>query len=434
MCSHFRLPHWFLSLVLLILLTLPLTPALAQGDEWTCDEGPNDILNAAQAAFDEGDLDLAYELVTEAQSVCANNIMRSIEATQLLGEIETARNPVPTTAPSPTPALASPWGGPVAQAGHTMAYDVESDRVVLVGGANPIGVWTYEITANEWQCMDSDQAPYGVGREGSGAMAYDTQSDRVILFVGVNYGLDPDAPLSETWAYDLNTNTWTNMQPDPIPTNLLGSMVYDAESDRIILFGAGGGEWDDPQTWAYDFDTNTWTNMNAGNSPSPRFFHQMAYDAGSDLVIMWGGAAPGGDDIVLGGVTSYIGGWVVDNTWTYDYNANTWTEMPAVPGPGPRSEGAVAYAPSLDRVILFGGRYDVRQECGDTWAYDVDAHAWELLSPDVFPDARSGAVMVYSTGADQIVLFGGDSESGLSDETWLYEPDTNTWVNMTPSP
>jgi hypothetical protein len=61
-----------LVLVAVILVALP-GLARAQDDEWTCDEGPNDVLNAAQAAFDTGDLDLAYDLANKASEVCASN-------------------------------------------------------------------------------------------------------------------------------------------------------------------------------------------------------------------------------------------------------------------------------------------------------------------------------------------------------------------------
>ncbi len=60
---------------------------LAQG-EWTCDEGPDDIVNAAQVAYEAGDLDLAYELATQAQAVCMTNFLRSLEASTLVAQIQ----------------------------------------------------------------------------------------------------------------------------------------------------------------------------------------------------------------------------------------------------------------------------------------------------------------------------------------------------------
>src|SRR5436309_13715297 len=83
---------------------------------------------------------------------------------------------------------------------------------------------------------------------------------------------------SDTWAYDFNLNTWTDMDPAVRPPPRYGhAMAYDLQSDRVILFsgyGLNGNYFDD--TWAYDFNKNTWTNASA--SPSAPYSHAKAYD------------------------------------------------------------------------------------------------------------------------------------------------------------
>lgn len=127
------------------------------------------------------------------------------------------------------------------------------------------------------------------------AMAYDSQSYRTILFGGA-----PDIGTFsyETWSYDSQTNTWTIMNPTSNPSaRLLHAMAYDSQSDRIILFGGRvsvsylgvNGE-----TWAYDYNANVWTNRNPTYAPSARYGHAMAYDSQSDRVILFGGYT-GGD-------------------------------------------------------------------------------------------------------------------------------------------
>ncbi len=44
-------------------------------------------------------------------------------------------------------------------------------------------------------------------------MAYDNESDRIILFGGWTGSV-----VNDTWAYDFNTNAWTNMSPDTRPS------------------------------------------------------------------------------------------------------------------------------------------------------------------------------------------------------------------------
>src|SRR5437879_13787137 len=106
------------------------------------------------------------------------------------------------------------------------------------------------------------------------SLAYDSQSDRVILFGGATPVID------DTWAYDFNTNTWTNMNPGTKPSARLGhSIAYDSQSDRVILFGGAdsGGSIDD--TWAYDLNTNPWTNMTPGTTASKVQHNLTAHDS-----------------------------------------------------------------------------------------------------------------------------------------------------------
>ncbi len=137
-------------------------------------------------------------------------------------------------------------------------------------------------------------------------MAYDAESSRIILFGGERGPVQYE----DTWAYDFNTNAWTDMTPAQRPAvQNYPEMAYDAGSDRVIQFGGAGGA----ETWAYDFNTNAWTNMNPVEHPSGRWLHAMAYDEGSDRVVLFGGES---ETAVLS-----------DETWAYDFNTDTWTHM-----------------------------------------------------------------------------------------------------------
>lgn len=66
--------------------------------------------------------------------------------------------------------------------------------------------------------------------------------------------------------------------------------AYDAESHRLVLFGDTDGFGVEAETWAYDLNTNRWTDMKPARSPPPLQFTQMAYDAGSNRIVLFGGA------------------------------------------------------------------------------------------------------------------------------------------------
>lgn len=65
-----------IGLVIVIMAGLQIPHIAHSQTDWTCDEGENDVLNAAQAAFDAGDYAQAAELAGEAVTVCTNNIWR----------------------------------------------------------------------------------------------------------------------------------------------------------------------------------------------------------------------------------------------------------------------------------------------------------------------------------------------------------------------
>ncbi|MFO7622752.1 MAG: kelch repeat-containing protein, partial [Anaerolineales bacterium] len=74
------------------------------------------------------------------------------------------------------------------------------------------------------------------------SMVYDSESDKIILFGGYDEpkGGGEPIPNGDTWAYDVATNTWTEMKPASGPPANGGTyLVYDIESDRVILFNAG---------------------------------------------------------------------------------------------------------------------------------------------------------------------------------------------------
>jgi hypothetical protein len=70
--------------------------------------------------------------------------------------------------------------------------------------------------------------------------------------------------------------------------------AYDAESDRVILFG-GADLHDRPfgDTWAYDFESDNWARMSPALSPPARYYHGMTYDAANDRVLVFGGTDVG---------------------------------------------------------------------------------------------------------------------------------------------
>ena len=338
-------------------------------------------------------------------------------------EIMPTETPIPNTAtpiPSPTeiPKI-------VPQGYHAMAYDIESNKVILKPFATNFkqvldsSAWAFDLDEKVWQ-KRADGPP-----KGEGPLAYDAQSDRTIMFIGMLGFLTKGT--GQTWAYDYNTDTWMNMKPEEGPNNLLGPrMAYDSESDRVILFGGwqsiGAGGWKASyDTWAYDYDTNTWTNMQpSGDIPQGEInYYPISYDAGADRVLAWICKVPS-----AGGVA---GEECAMNS--YDYNSNTWERREMEPHPVNSCYNAMAYEPVTGLNIFYGGASCDHEEVFDEfWGYDYASNTWTELSSKNPPSARGWHAMVYHDQASGIILFGGgDSINTFTDETWMYDPGTGEW-------
>lgn len=296
-----------------------------------------------------------------------------------------------------------------------------------------------------WTKMSPAQSPGLI----EGPMVYDSAADRTILFAGM-HNLDatfkdfPGIPMgmdktSQTWVYDFNTDAWTDLKAVGGPSGLLGArMVYDTQSDRMILFGGLDvplpEDWDfrkwifHNETWAYDFNTNTWTNMQPKASPPGRNYFQMVYDAKSDRALVWG------KNIIYDNSGTKFE-WGDDDVWAYDFETNTWTALKSAQQPDIRHYGAVTYVPALDRVFLFGGTTpdNVERPFDDMWTYDDATQIWERVRFDSGPSARGWHTLTYSTRSDRIVLIGGGKDrDSYTNEVWIFDPHAKTWAQVGP--
>ena len=198
------------------------------------------------------------------------------------------------------------------------------------------------------------------------------------------------------------------------------AMAHDSESERVILFGGETlyGYFGD--TWAYDIKGNAWTNMEPSTSPEAPYSgpglaeHCMAYDSKADRVILFGGVFQN----------------MNQDTWAYDFNANTWQDMGPVPsGLYPRIECAMTYDSKVDRIIEFGGYAGGTTFNQDTWAYDYGNNTWTKMAPSVSPPGRFGHSMAYDSKADRILLYGGSAPWPIGD-FWAYDYGGDNWTAL----
>jgi hypothetical protein len=300
-----------------------------------------------------------------------------------------------------------------------MAYDSESKQVILFGGntGDPVtkdnqktDTWAFDPVTKQWEQMSLSTHPEGF----VGDMTYNSKADLVILVINTN-PLTPDFfdyQITQTWAYDFNTNTWTQLADGP--SGRLGAKIaYDSESDVTILFGGYSLITDQffNETWAYDFNTDTWTLRHPSTTPKDQNYQAMAYDSKADRVVNWGGETEKG-------------------LWTYDYNTDTWEELKLENEPGAIYYCGFTYNENAGLFILFGG---TRMGSNETWTYELNSNTWKQLQPVQNPGELSHLTLVYDPITDQAIFFGGQigpTQWSYSGETWSLDLKKNTWTNI----
>ena len=246
------------------------------------------------------------------------------------------------------------------------------------------------------------------------APAVQAGAGRVVVLGGVegSSGVMIGTTLAETWTYLTGDDLWYRADEGAGPSARFGqSAAYDAGSGLVVMFGGGTGQgrWcrvvrrcatgEQGDTWWFSPDTGVWNQAPGEDGPAARFGASAAYDSGSDRVVLFGGAR-----MQDAGSTELF-----DDTWAYDVDTDTWTAMSPDRHPPLRAYGAMTYDPEVDRVLLFGGSGIDEEMDAAVWAYDVDADVWEpLVVEGDEPDPTWDTAFVYADVIGKSVLIGGE--------------------------
>ncbi|MBY0525909.1 MAG: hypothetical protein K2R98_21125 [Gemmataceae bacterium] len=108
------------------------------------------------------------------------------------------------------------------------------------------------------------------------------------------------------------------------------------------------------------------------------------------------------------------------------------------PVPSSRRNAPLVFDPKNKVFVLFGGdREDYLMN--DTWVLDLDKKAWRRTAPALSPSPRAGHALVYLPGCGKVALYEGYVQSNSTDygarpwstagpvQLWLYDVPTNRW-------
>jgi N-acetylneuraminic acid mutarotase len=317
--------------------------------------------------------------------------------------------PTATTAPARTltwRAIAVARAGPPARYDHSLTYDANGKQLVVFGGRDQAGralgdTWVFDLGRNAWREVTAQGPAARFGH----AAAYDPAGSRVIIFGG-----QATSFFNDVWAFDAAAGTWRQIaaQGDaPQPRYGLPGVI-DKRGRLIVSHGfTDQGRFDD--TWALDLATATWTNITPtqGTLPLKRCLHDMVYDAASDRVLLFGGCSSG------------FGPCPQGDLWALDLAANQWTQLqPGGDAPAARSNPALVLDTASGQALLFGGLNQDNAPLSDLWALDTTQGAWAALAPETTAPAARRSHDADATGEGQLYVFGGIGADGPSAELW----------------
>ena len=252
--------------------------------------------------------------------------------------------------------------GPGTMSSFVMADDPASRQVVALGVFSGCGVETGMFTWTGADWTQSDKSLALPDPSFSYTLTYDELTHQ-LLAVGSTHPMNATTPkeVEETWAWD--GRGWTRLQPAHSPPPLAdAAAAYDPASRRVILFGGaavhdnGAADAVVADTWAWD--GTDWTHLQPATHPSAREGAAMATDAVQGRAMLFGGTdgSPGAS-----------GATVFGDTWAWA--TNIWVQLHPAAAPSPRFLARMAYDPSRQQVVLFGGALNGSTDSDEVWVY-----------------------------------------------------------------
>jgi len=243
----------------------------------------------------------------------------------------------------------------------------------------------------------------------------------VVTGIGVNPGLTgtPYTMAYQVWDFNTVSNTWTQKN------NFPGQGVYGASAFVIGSYGYIVNGWDSVNAstgpsalWQYNPSTDTWASEAAFPGTTRYLSAEFSLNGLGYIVCGFSGEVPGN---------------YVNDVWSYDPTANSWTQKSNFPG-GARENmvcftiGNTGYA-GMGATSDGMGSYFVES---DWYKYDGSTDTWTELN--TFPgDALYGAYTFVINGQGYVV--NGMDQNGVyynttigpSNKVWEYTPSSDSW-------
>ncbi len=276
---------------------------------------------------------------------------------------------------------------------------------------------SHYVIAQKWTPVPTNNS---LPARNNAAAIYNSSDHSIVVFGGFTN----DGFVNDLWKLDLATYTWTEISTSgskPFPRHTPNA-IYDEANNRMIVYSGQGTEGLANDIWSFDFDNGTWqelsSNSDGGGQPSKRYGTVAALDVNTNQLIVFAGFASVGSR--------------QDDTWAFDLDDNSWTDLQPSPHPVQRCLHRSSLIDDQGKMIMYGGQSGGPLE--DIWSFDFNAGTWTELTPNSSPPGRLWSSVNY-IGEDRLIVFGGNgagqgSSSGVLDDLWEFSLSDNSWTQL----
>lgn len=310
----------------------------------------------------------------------------------------------------------STTSAPSGRENHTAVWS--GSKMIVWGGSAPSTFLDtgglYDPVTNSWTATQTVSSP--VARQYHTAVWSGT---KMIIWGGIDYN---NVLLNDGGLYDPVANSWSPTSSTNAPNAKMGHSAVWTGAKMIVWGGLESTPADSNTGKIYDPVANSWSATTTSGAASPRYFHSAVW-TGSKMIV-WGGL-------------HYLSGTYrrENSGGIYDPALDYWTALSTNGAPDARSTHSAVWTGS--KMVIFGGNDGGANASDDGGLFDPIANTWSPLTRVNAPSRRGSHSAVW-TGTSMIVFGGYDYNSSLSvyyNSGGIFTPGStaghNTWSPTT---
>ena len=268
--------------------------------------------------------------------------------------------------------------------------------------------YKYDLSSYSWEEVSALKS--FVNRNLHGSCIFDNY---LYLFYGWSNLLNSNVDSIDRIQLNSSSATWEKLEVEPTNENLLRSTYgYACSENKVYMFGG------------YSAQTLRNSVLQFDLSQLPLTYQFLAHDyygplsrTEHSLVVI------NAEFYLFGGINNER---VLGDFWKYNEALNKWSEI-QVEGTSPSARMRHAADSFADNMLIWGGE----NESGllnDIYIYNAFLESWRAIevSGTLIPSPRRNLCLIMAE--NEVFLYGGMTEAGLSDELWKFDIRLGTYT------